>query len=76
MSENFIIGAIITAIVGIPTGLLMGLAFWLAAATCSSQASKMELQHSWGPLQDCMIHVDGKWMLLDSYKVVKLRPAQ
>ncbi len=44
-------------------------------AQCSSQASKMELEYSWGPLQDCMVRVDGKFMPIESYKVVKLRPA-
>lgn len=53
---------------------IIGVAAWVSSAACSSQASKMELEHSWGMLQNCMVRVDGKWMLLDSYKVVRLRP--
>lgn len=65
-----VIVGIMIAIIAIITAPVM----MMVAASCSSQASKMELEHSWGPLQDCMVRVDGKWMPLDSYKVVKIRP--
>ena len=47
---------------------------WAGYAQCASQASKMDVPYSWGILQDCMVQLDGKWIPLDSYKVVKLRP--
>lgn len=54
--------------------LLMVPVGFVTYAACGSQATKMDLQYSWGPLQDCMVNVDGKWMLLDSYKVIRVRP--
>lgn len=76
MSEGAILcGIFVGALVGI-CAPIFGLAAWINSAQCASQSSKMELESSWGMLQDCMVRVDGKWMLLDSYKVVKLRPAQ
>lgn len=74
MSDGWLFGCIMVGtIVGISAPML-GLAAILSSAQCSSQASKMELEHSWGMLQECMVRVDGKWMLLESYKVVKIRP--
>jgi hypothetical protein len=40
---------------------LIGLCMWFSAATCASQARRMGLAHSWGPLQDCMVMVDDRW---------------
>lgn len=74
MSDEGRILIAITAIVGGVFAILVGVAMIATYAGCGSQASKMELEYSWGPLQDCMVRVDGKWMLLDSYKVVRLRP--
>jgi hypothetical protein len=72
--EDFGIPALVVFAVILGIGAIISApALMLAYAACASQASKMELDHSWGPLQDCMVKVDGKWMPLDSYKVVKLR---
>lgn len=54
-------------VIGIPVALA-------ARGACASQAAKMDVPYSWGPLQDCMVQIDGKWILLDAYKVVKVRP--
>lgn len=52
----------------------VGAALWMASTSCASQAHKMELEYSWGPLQDCMVKVDDKWMLLSSYQnTIKIR---
>ena len=54
---------------------IIGVAMWATYATCDSQSSKMGLEYSWGPFQDCMVKVDGLWMMLDIYKmIVKVRP--
>ena len=60
--------AIVTALlISVVTGFV-----WAAtAATCATQASKMGFEHSWGPLQDCMILVDGHWIPIGSYRVIK-----
>lgn len=65
---------ILAAVIITPIAGILGLGMWVDFASCASQASKMELASSWGPLQDCMVQVDGKFMPLKSYKVVKLRP--
>lgn len=39
---------------------------------CRSMASAMEFDYSWGPLQGCMIEVDGRWVPLQNYRVGEL----
>lgn len=69
----FVVGSLVFGVVLMTP--LIGIAMWGAYATCGSQSSKMGLEYSWGPLQDCMVKVDGSWMMLDSYKlIVKVRP--
>jgi|HubBroStandDraft_6_1064221.scaffolds.fasta_scaffold00056_76 hypothetical protein len=43
------------------------LGFMLSSAVCTAQASRMQLEYSWGPLQDCMVKVDGKWTPMRRY---------
>lgn len=38
---------------------------WRAAA-CSAQAEKMGFEHSFSPLQDCMVRVNGRWIFIDA----------
>ncbi len=47
---------------------------WVSSAQCRQQADKMGVPHSWGVVQDCMVQVDGKWIKMDAYKVVKVTP--
>lgn len=53
---------------------IIGLAAFIDSTECSSKSAAMEFEKSWGPFQGCMIRVDGKFMPLASYKVVKVRP--
>ena len=53
-------------------GAVMGLGCIVLDASCSAQASRMGFPYSFGPLQDCMIQVDGQWILIASYKVAKV----
>lgn len=71
--------ALLSLIVCIFAGIFLAFAIPISTVfyfACNSQASKMELEHSFGPLQDCMVKVDGKWMPLASYKVIITRPIQ
>ena len=54
-------------------GTLVGLALWLAAASCTSQANRMGVEHSWGPLQDCMIRTDDRWEPLDWQSSIRIK---
>lgn len=64
--------SMIAAFVGVIC-VLVGLCMWLAEASCTSQASKMGVEHSWGPLQDCMIMVDDRWEPLDWQSSVRIK---
>jgi hypothetical protein len=56
---------------------LMFLAFivWgcaqLDKTSCASRAQSMGFPYSWGMLQQCMIHVRGQWIPIESYKVLQ-----
>ena len=69
MREFFVVAGVLLAVfVGV--GIIVGAPLaWLASAQCESQAHKMELDHSWGMIQECMVRVDGKWVLLRQYRV-------
>lgn len=70
MDELLVFGAVLLlvcvggALFGAPVAALESYA-------CSSQANKMRLEHSWGPLQDCMVRVDGRWLPLANYRVIQ-----
>jgi len=52
---------------------IIGLAMWLEFATCSSRAERMDMAHSWGPLQGCMIEYKPKqWIHIKNYRAVDL----
>lgn len=53
-------------------GIIVIPAIWLSAASCASQARAMGLEYSYGPLQDCMVKVDGQVIPLDQYATVRL----
>ena len=74
MSEETKILGISLIVILTMIGFVVGFVALLANATCTSRSSIMGLQSSWGILQDCMVQVDGKWMPLDSYKVIRIRP--
>ena len=63
-----LIFGIFLAVIGAIIGGMMA----LARSSCHAQADAMSVNWSWGPLQDCMIVVDGKNIPLSAYKVVKL----
>ena len=42
----------------------------LSAYQCNSVAVKMGLHYSYGPIQGCMLKVDGKWVPKESYRVL------
>jgi hypothetical protein len=47
------------------------LIYMLESATCSNKAGIMEMKHSYGMLQGCMIeHRPGKWVPLKNYRVL------
>lgn len=58
--------AALVGVIAVPVGLL-------AYASCASHAKKMGLDYSWGPLQDCMVLIDGQWVPLESYKTARVR---
>lgn len=70
MSNGFIVVGIISS----PFWVIGLLVAWLGAATCSAQATKMGFESSWGPLQDCMIKVNGRFVPLSAYKVIQPHP--
>ena len=63
---------VIVGVLGV-AGVLVALCMWLAAASCASQASRMGVEHSWGPLQDCMIRTDDRWEPLDWQSSIRIK---
>lgn len=53
---------VMLAIVFLP--IILGL--WADSVSCRSQATKMRLSHSYGPLQGCMVEIRGQWYPLDA----------
>ena len=50
---------------------IWGVSFYLAAASCASQAEKMGFRHDWGAMQGCMIEPKpGQWVPLKNYRVL------
>ena len=50
---------------------IFGASFYLAAASCASQAAKMGFRYEWGAMQGCMIEPQpGKWVPLRNYRVL------
>jgi hypothetical protein len=43
---------------------------WFASAQCSSKATLMQVEHSYGPLQGCMVKVNGRWLPLQAVREV------
>lgn len=65
-TEN-IINAIVTAFVI----LLIASAVYFGKLQCSAKAEKMGFECDWGVVQGCMIKVNGKWMSMESYRVIE-----
>lgn len=60
-----------TAIATIVAATVLG-SIWLESAKCSSQADLMALEHSYGPIQGCMVKVNGRWLPLKAIREVNL----
>lgn len=73
MKDVATILGVVFLFVAVPLALLFAIVVPLEYGACSSKASKMGFEFSWGPLQDCMINADGQWILLDSYKTAKIK---
>lgn len=63
--------AIMAAIAVALFAIIFGSSFYLASASCASQAKKMGLRHDWGAMQGCMIEPKpGYWVPLANYRVL------
>lgn len=63
--------AILTAVGVALSVAIWGGTFYLAAASCASQAEKMGFRHDWGIMQGCMIEPKpGQWVPLKNYRVL------
>ena len=51
-------------------GLIIG-AITFSSYECHSKAEKQGYECSWGPVQGCMIKVDGKWIDYKKWRVMK-----
>lgn len=69
---GFLMGAVFL-LVGLIGTLIIGVAVVMERKTCLATGSAMGGPHRWGFWTDCMIEVDGRWVPLSAYKVV--RPA-
>lgn len=58
---------VVPVILGLMT---WGLAYWLGSSTCGSRAQLMEMEHSYGALQGCMVKYRGRWLPLESIREV------
>jgi hypothetical protein len=66
--------AIILALFLMIFGPIGALIVWSQSAQCSAQGTKMGVPSSWGFIQDCMVQVDGRWIRMDAYRIVKVQP--
>lgn len=74
MSEFFVIAGFAVAVcVGVFT-LVLAIALPFSAASCHATADQMQLPSQFSIWTDCMVSVDGRWMPISSYKV--MRPTQ
>lgn len=51
--------------------LLMASGVFLPKVQCKAKAEKMGFECDWGFVQGCMIKVNGKWMSMESYRVIE-----
>ena len=61
----------INAIVIVFAILLITSAVFFGKLQCSAKAEKMGFECDGGFVQGCMIKVNGKWMSMDSYRVIE-----
>lgn len=74
MSEPLLVIGGFIAFVLVLCAPILGVVTVLGHVTCASQARQMNVPYSYGLLQDCMVEVDGKWIGIDGYKIVKVQP--
>lgn len=60
--------AIILGAIGL--ALVFGGALALDYASCRSKSTAMNVEHSYGPLQGCMVRVNGRWLPIESVREV------
>ena len=51
--------------------LLIAAGVFFTEAQCKAKAEKMGFECDWGFIQGCMIKVNGKWMSMESYRVIE-----
>lgn len=69
---EFLGGLFLIVLFGIAFVFFITLLCWpLLALDCRVKANVMGLERSYGPIQGCMIKVNGKYIPLESYRVVR-----
>lgn len=64
--DRFIIAVVALTIIGVLVGCL-----WLKNYECSCKAEKQGMEHSWGPIQGCMVREQGgNWIDYDRLRVM------
>jgi len=53
---------------------LFAVANLMSRLGCEATAAQMGVEHRYSVWTDCMVRVDERWIPLDAYKVVKVRP--
>lgn len=62
------IGICILAVIGI--ALTLGGAIAMDYAVCTSKARAMSVEKTYGPLQGCVVKVNGRWLPIESVREV------
>jgi len=60
---------VLVAMFLVVTSLLVGFANFMSQATCNSRATAMNLKHSWGPLQGCLVTYKGEIIPIEAIGV-------
>lgn len=50
--------------------VVVGIAAAMDAASCEAKADKMGYDMDYGPVQGCMVHVDDRWLPIESVRVI------
>jgi hypothetical protein len=66
MNDTALFAAVFGGII-LFVAVVVGLVVWAESAQCSIQATKMQLEYSWGPLQSCMVKANDKWIPMRRY---------
>lgn len=71
MNDEAKIGAMISLTIFAFLVLLICLMFWFSSSKCHAQWDGSQFEVRWGPMESCMIKVNGQWIPAANYREIK-----